>query len=331
MIIDIINFSRLILLALCIFAPSIYCAEKLDNNELLNNNLRCIEYGNNTLAINTVLQSKIEADKAAMAKSPHTYIPILKAALSSMKNDLLVAEQKQLNAVMQANGLDEPKINQVFSLLNKFHKGREQNFDNPQPKGTHTIDSTLQTIIAQELSKYKIDVASIHLIQEELPGECAEATCPMPSSWDILPDGDIVYGGIIPGSIKFASDFNNQAPTEKQAKAIIAHEVTHFVEGHHLTCFMTIWAIKALTNCNAIKIDQNWHMLKQIHERQAEIFPALKHPETASLLREFRFGPNGTYPGMLYEEHYQQLSEIDETHKMIDYLQNWIPNNASSI
>jgi len=314
--------SHIVFLALFTLIAPVYCSQQPWYSSINKETIRGFVYGKNTAAIDMVMGLRSIIQKSYMKNNPETHINILKNKIGMIENNIRAVEQKHIYEVAKENDLDDQDVNRVFSLLNKFHHDRQQNFNKPQSIGNHEIDPNLAIIAKKQLAKYNIDVVNVNLVNEELGNmEFAEAVCPMPSEWDLSSE-KYIYGDIIPGSIKFSSEFYRQVQTKKAAKAIITHEIGHFTEGHHLTCFMTIWAIRILKNIDAIKKDKNWYMLKQTHERQAEILPSLKDKKVASLMRDFRSGPNGIYPGMLYEKHYWQLSDIDETHKVVSYLEN---------
>lgn len=329
MIKDINSALKIAALTFFAFFTSTHCSEQFWYNSINSETIRCFVYGKSTAIIDKVIGLRSTIQKSYMKNNPDVYIKTLKNKLSLIEKNIRAAEQKQIYEVAKENDLDDQDTNRIFSLLNKFHNDRKQNFGKPQPIGNHEIDPNLTVIIKKQLAKYNIDVASVDLINEELENmELAEATCPMPSEWNLSSE-NFIYEDIIPGSIKFSPRFYRHVKTKKAAKTIIIHEIAHFTEGHHLTCFMTQWAIQALKDIDTIKIGKPWHKLKQIHERQAEILPSLKDKKSASLIRFFRSGPNGTYPGVLYEKHYWQLSDIDETHKMIAYLEDISTKNNS--
>jgi len=323
------KYSHIALLGLLSVTLPAHCSQQPWYNSINRETIRCLVYGKNTAAIDMAIGLRSMIQRPYMKMNPESHIKVLQNKLILMEKNLRATEQKQIYEVAKENGLDDQDTNRVFSLLDKFHNDRKQNFGQSQLIGNHEIDPNLTAIVKKQLAKYNTDVASVNLINEELADiALAEGTCPMPSSWDLSSE-NFIYEDIIPGSIKFSPEFYRNVQTKKAAKAILTHEVTHFVEGHHLTCFMTIWAIQALKNLDTIKTGEPWDKLKQIHERQAEILPSLKDKKSASLIRLLRSGPNGTYPGMLYEKHYLQLSDIDETHKMISYLENINTQNNS--
>jgi hypothetical protein len=67
---------------------------------------------------------------------------------------------------------------------------------------------------------------------------------------------------------------------------------------------------------------QEWHNLTNVHEQQAEIFPSLRDPKIASLIRKMRAEHH--YTGTLYEGHYNTLSKIDEMWKQLEWLKRQI-------
>jgi hypothetical protein len=100
----------------------------------------------------------------------------------------------------------------------------------------------------------------------------------------------------------------------------LIHEIGHEVEHHGLEKSLITTAIHTLTKAkyDDIYANENYKRLTQQHEREAEILPALKCKKDASVLRKDRRW--GSYPKMLYSEHYFTLALIDTLHKLNDRL-----------
>lgn len=99
-------------------------------------------------------------------------------------------------------------------------------------------------------------------------------------------------------------------------KATLIHEIGHITEHHGLERSIIAELIHRLTKTKHQDIysNKNYKRLKQQHEREAEILPALQDKNDASILRKKR--QSTYYPQKLYGEHYLTLAFIDTLHKL---------------
>lgn len=102
----------------------------------------------------------------------------------------------------------------------------------------------------------------------------------------------------------------------KLPKATLIHEAGHILEHHGLEATLIIRIFSGFTGASrdTIRANDNYQRLVRQHEREAEMFPALKCKDDAAILRKKRW--HHFYPKMLYGEHYLELAFIDTLHKL---------------
>jgi hypothetical protein len=98
--------------------------------------------------------------------------------------------------------------------------------------------------------------------------------------------------------------------------AILIHEVGHLQSHHYAKKLFLISCIRYCTNAAQQEItnNKNYQRLKIIMEQQAEIFPAIKDHESASILQFYRSFDK--YPNTLHLRHYAHLCTIDNGHRL---------------
>lgn len=98
--------------------------------------------------------------------------------------------------------------------------------------------------------------------------------------------------------------------------ALLIHEVGHLQSHHDVKKLFLINCIRHSTNAAQQEIthNKNYQRLKIIMEQQAEIFPAIKDHENASILQFYRSFDK--YPQALHLRHYAHLCTIDNGHRL---------------
>jgi hypothetical protein len=130
----------------------------------------------------------------------------------------------------------------------------------------------------------------------------------------------IVDKAYIPPVIEISA-YATQVSHEKLI-ALCAHEIQHLIQHHTITDIIKEY-IEHYSSINSNTLDAcpEYQKLGQLHEAQAEVFSAIKNPEIAHCLKEYRRCT--FYPDNLYEKHYYNISTIDMLWKLDDWLTKW--------
>jgi hypothetical protein len=266
------------------------------------------------------------ADKSIFEKK----MVAIESALKEIENELRLQEQKAIDIILRKNGLDESTRDFCFQVIKDLKKFGKQYMDKPRENIYHdkTIPTQLYTMLITCLKRDNIDPDSINIINkiedEELQKEVFEDAITMAPyhNWSVR-DNELIIHKEQPhfyGFITLLPKIKKISSIDEQ-EAILTHECEHIKEQHSTTCGVIKSCLYRLTdNYNEDKLlnSPEWHDLIHIHEQEAEIFPSLREPRTASIMRKMRASHH--YTGMLYETHYNTLSHIDENWKQYTWL-----------
>jgi hypothetical protein len=198
-----------------------------------------------------------------------------------------------------------------------------------QPHAEVIHDSDFSEEIFPILKKNGIHPQSINLINKHKDIEETTATIHVASMMEIMPhieannEGQILASNLGAPTLTTYPEFWKYSTENKIAH--LSHEIGHLTEHHSHTANMLINFINqiAKTDKQCIESNLNFKKLQTILERQAEILPSLRDSETAAIMRNHR--SNEYYPKQLFTNHYAQLAEIDELHKLNARLTNYKP------
>lgn len=256
-----------------------------------------------------------------MAQNPDKFIQINQSKLKKIERDIRKKQELQINAIFKENGLNEKQIEESKDRLKDVHEIYKQLLCESNQNITH--DPQLKDsidIIHKQFTEKKMNINSINIIQSDIHADFGGSNTALAAAhsphFEVKTSNEKTFLETTkPAQIVFRPSTLNSP----HINAYTLHEAEHIIEGHGIITGTTNFLVEHFTN-NTIKQTNILHKLYQIQEQQAEILPSLRNKQSASLMRNQRF--LSPYPHMLYSEHYLQLSDIDETHKMIDYLEH---------
>ena len=260
-------------------------------------------------------------------------ITSIESELKNIENDLRSQEHKTIDTIFRKNELDESTIPFCFEILNDLKKFGQEYMSKPEPNIHHDtiIPVELSIMLIKCLKQDAINPNSINIIDkrndEALQKEVFEDAIAMAPyhNWSVL-EGRLIIHKEHPqfyGTIVLLPKIKKVNSNDEQ-EAMITHECEHIKEQHSVTCAVIKSCLYRLTdNYNEEQLlnSPEWHNTN-IHEQQAEIFPSLRDPKVASLMRKMR--EKHHYTGTLYENHYNNLSKIDEMWKQHNWLKKQI-------
>ncbi len=273
-----------------------------------------ISYPFTTKTIDIALGVKQVIQKPIQSTHPDKFIQAHQNKLKKMEQNLRETEQNQINTIFKKNGLNDEQIKEANNKLKEYHYAHTNFLRQPNTNVIH--DPQLAEpidIIKKQLAQNGMTIESINIVQSNDFPYNAVASGESVSMNTTTFSGKTFFRIIKPAQITF----HPKSINDPQIKAITIHEAEHIINGHSIT--QNVISSFINTKNNTLTKSQSYQQLRQTHERQAEVFPSLRDAECASIMRASR--SNEYYPNMLYGEHYLQLSEIDETHKMIAYLE----------
>ncbi|HLW73205.1 MAG TPA: hypothetical protein VKR54_04085 [Candidatus Babeliales bacterium] len=310
-------------IALFTFIMPSYCSEQPWYSSIIEKNL----YGMSVAVTNFVMGIRT-INKLIMATNPDKFIKIHKNRLAQIEKNIRADEQNQFYEIAKEHDLRDTDIKIGLEIINKINLSYRESHSKPSPNVVHdkNISPELFNIIRKKLAEGNIDINNVSITNSDIssPHESvADNGHFYVCTYTIAQGGSISsvsYSNNKPIHITFYPKFHLLNKCSQQTTCI--HEATHIIEGHNITEGVVPDLIGRVTQKNSSDVEKSkgFQKLVQIHERQAEVLPSLKDPEVASLMREDRC--TSYYPNRLYGKHYLQLSHIDETHKMIAYLEH---------
>lgn len=302
-----------------------YCSEQPWYNSIISE--KCL-YNMSVAAANFAVGIRTMINKPIMAINPDKFIKIHKNRLAQIEKNIRADEQNQLYEIAKEHDLKDTDIKIGLEIINKINLSYRESHNKFNPDAVHSknISPELFSVLQKKLAEGNIDINNVSITNSDIAspyGFDAQNEHSYRYTYTMAQDGSIPsasYSNQKPINITFYPKFHLLDKCEQQSSCI--HEATHVIEGHNVTQGIVSILIGGVTQKNPsdIRESKSFQNFVQIHERQAEVLPSVKDREVASLMREHRF--SGYYPNMLYGEHYLQLSDIDETHKMIAYLEH---------
>jgi hypothetical protein len=257
-----------------------------------------------------------------MLINPDKSITRLKNKLIDIEHSIRTDYDNQIRCITKEYNVDDAGTQIIFKILDAIKSEYRKSHQIGVKNVVHNEKIPFKnfTLLKVLLCKKNIDINNISLInsREQLGEHDAQARFEYTYRYAEQDNGDIgaVYFNNEPISIIFFPTFYNLDQMEQAGLCI--HEATHVVEGHAVSRSMLLDVMEKFTQEN-VRESKSYKKLEQITERQAEVLPALEDSHVAALMRIMRF--KGYYPGMLEGDHYKQLSEIDNTHRMIASLE----------
>jgi hypothetical protein len=286
--------------------------------EIIKLNLRIFFYRSNTAAIDMLFELRSMIQRPYMKIDPQRHVVELQKKLLLMGKNLRIAERDHIYRIAKKNGLNDEQIERLFQELKHLKASYKEFLNNPDHCSHHDMSIPEENIacIKQTLSRAQLSANNIHLLNScAFTGLVAETVGEF--GFGIVENdagGELYVHRFDKISILFHPNLYDHSPIVQSA--VCMHEARHVIEGHTLSnAFVQFFISKKTLNTEV-----DCQQLLQIEEREADILPAIQDKEAALFMRLKR--SRDYYEGKLYEKHYVQLSDIDETHKMITYLEN---------
>ena len=310
--------TKIAFLALFVIITPAHCSQQSWYNSFVSEKNA---YNLSVSASDAIIGFRTMFQRPLMAINPDKSIKMLKNKLALMEKNIRIAEEKEIYNIAQDNALNDEQTERLFQELKKLKISYKEFLNNSDDYGSQDADIPKENIaiIKKTLSNAQMNANNIHFINSNEPVYLSAETV-TPCGFRTIENNtqDVSYEHYIdPLTMTFYPKFYQHDNTDQFATCI--HEARHVIEGHCLSSAFIKFFIKK-HNFNVEHNDINCQKLRQIQERQAEVLPSIQDKESALLMRAQR--SNGYYENMLYGQHYLQLSDIDETHKMITYLEN---------
>lgn len=271
-----------------------------------------------------VLLKRTQSNKNA--KLPNQ---IIQHKLNQMEKNLRKDEANAIQDLATAYKITNEQFNTITSWANQYKKFEKEYMSQPQIETTH--DEGFPSEIFPILEQNGIHPKGISLINSKQPDSnklTIASALPIDANIEINNDILIISKIITPPSITIYPKLLTNPALSKNKKAFFIHEATHLKEQHPTTQTLIKFGIYNFTNTE-IQNHQYFKNLTTIHERQAEILPSLKGSENATIMRNCK--SNEYYPTKLFLNHYAQLAEIDELHKLNARLTNYKPTPVQRV
>ncbi len=264
--------------------------------------------------------------------SPYTFFcNSAKKRLAEIEHNLRVEEKNAIKAFAQEHNISDKSLRKCLSIITN-HKTAQQDFLASEPSRWNCLaihDSAFPQEIIRLLKQNGINPQKISLINSTQPYSFSENTAASAQSTNArleISDKIVITQ---PPNITVYPRFHESDTLFH--KSTLLHEMEHILSGHGIT---KVWLLRyAAQNTNKsdddIRQSATYQELTTIHERQAEIFSALKNPEYSYAHRNDRL--HDYYEGRTFIKHYSQLAEIDELHKLQYKLEHYTPMPVQKI
>jgi len=233
--------------------------------------------------------------------------------LAQIEKNLKDDEIKAIDAMYQEFNVDKNDQQTINSVIRQYKEFQKQYLSQSHKKECDTLESSFPEILFF-CKQINIHPSAVELRVSNSPSSLVAQAIGLKAHYQfendklIVEDNDIIG---YPTVILYHKFF--ELPYEQRI-AVMGHELTHLALQHEEMQNILGMEIKYFTGAKREEIinSKNWKKLEIICERQAEILH--KDAEWASIMKNKR--NQGYYQDHLFLNHYAQLTEIDELHKL---------------
>lgn len=254
--------------------------------------------------------------------------------LAEYKVWLLQEEQNALLALKNKYQMSDSAWHAYTNDLNELKQIYNEAIKNSWHNTNH--DQNIPLPLFNALEKNKINPHSITLtMRSDQPrGVHMLVRSAIKIDRNSSTDKLIVKKTYVPLVIEIFPALHKNSSPEKTI-ALCSHEVEHIIQHHGLTDVLIQLYLEHYCSIDPATLDRcpEYQTLMQIHEAQAEVLSAIKDPQAAACLTEYR--STTFYPQYLYEEHYSNLSDVNMLWQLDAWLtfihENGFKNKAQNI
>jgi hypothetical protein len=280
-------------------------------------------YKNKCRIINIIQAIKHSSTLTKALISPQSYEEIKKELIKKrliLKNHYLTQEKKIFRKLGKSLGFSQTEWSDCLQTISNIKVITTQQ---PEEKIVHdsTIPKDLLSLTKNLLIKNNINPASINFIFDTTDSKEVFASTTSDFYYIYCPENaQFIQNPHTIQKITFYEHITNE--TKSNQLAICAHEVEHLCQQHGITKIIIQEYLQHYHHEGDTILEHNkqWQKLKIIHEKQAEIFSALKSPTIAKAMVSCRM--KTYYPDYLYEAHYHDLVEINNLWKVEKIIEN---------
>ncbi len=243
--------------------------------------------------------------ESILQKIDHRLVQIEK----NLRND----EIKTVNAMYQEFNVDKDDQQTINQVVRQYKEFQKQYLSQSHKKDCDTLESSFPEILFF-CKQINIHPSAVELRISNSPSSLVAEAIGLKAHYQFENDKLIVKDNDIVGYPTVILYHNFFELSYEQRIAVMGHELTHLALQHEETQNILGMEIKYFTGTKREEIinSKNWKKLETICERQAEVLH--KDAEWASIMKNKRH--QGFYPDHLFLNHYAQLTEIDELHKL---------------
>lgn len=251
--------------------------------------------------------------------NPDYALKKIDAQLASFKTYLLDEEQDILLTIKSKYYINDAVWDQCMADIAWLKKSYSDAMMHHHPEVIHdtAIPANIMEMIKKLLEQNNINPKSINLIManEEPAKNNAQVAMRtylyinMPHDSNSLVDDKYNPASIVIFPKLLSYSFEEQT-------SLCAHEVQHLVANHAVVDFVLGKYLQKYCSLEVAQFQQSeeYLLLSQIEEAQAEVFAAIKDPHVAHCMKKLR--KQIYYPGHLYEEHFYHITTIDMLWKL---------------
>lgn len=264
--------------------------------------------------IGTIAYNLITHDK----KNPEKQLQEIEAQLKHFETKLLKKEQDALLAIKNKFHIGQKQWNEWMNSIETLKTIYKQSMQKEWPTVTHNMPENIKNVLCDLMKKNNINPQSVHLkVSSKEP------------VGNTLAHASIKINYFRDQSLEFVNKYNSSkiklysktlTCSEKDIKAICAHEVEHLVQLHSIVLFVIQTSLEHYNHLSSeiIEKSEEYQNLVKSLEQQAEILSSIKDPEIAACMVHLR--ASSYYPNYMYEKHYYNLTTIH----MLWQLHAWV-------
>lgn len=253
-------------------------------------------------------------------------ISLIKNKLTEFETWLLTLEQDTLIAIKEKYHMSDDIWQKCVTDTQNIKNHYKNEMQHKHPNITHdpAVPADIVEMLTMFLQHSNINPHSLHIkmvLDPTMINENPDTMVQVQSfiNTTVASEKLVIMPSYVPATIDVFPVLINHSLSEKMS--FCAHEIQHLIQQHSLTDLVLREYLEHYYGINSEILEQSeeYHILCQIHEAQAEILSAIKSAQTADCHTMMR--KKYLYPDHLYEEHFIHLSTIDMLWKVNAWLE----------
>jgi|GEM_PF-4538472 len=266
-----------------------------------------------------VIKANCSITQSLLSRKAHQKLKIaLKKQRRIIENTYRKKEQGILEKLGQSLQFSDNEWLECLRTIKNIKNNRFQ-FISSDTHHDQEIPSSLLSLISSLCTQNNLNPHTVNVVMNTIDNPNTYAHASIGLFYTYSPEATpFIQQAHIKQTITLSEKLTQE--TSLRQLAFCAHEVEHICQGHGIVLAIIEQYAQHYLQCGkeTLNKNQDYLLLKVLHEEQAEIFAALKNAHVAQALVMLR--SKQYYPQHLYEAHYHTLVKINNMWKIEQFI-----------